>query len=86
MSIFEAGMLVCFGFAWPVNIYKSLKSRSTRGKSVMFLYVVLAGYASGIIHKLLYNRDIVLVLYIINMVMVTADTILYYRNRRYERK
>jgi len=79
-------MLICFGLAWPINIYKSLKSRSTKGKSVFFLYVVLIGYVSGITHKLIYSRDIVLVLYIINFVMVTIDTILFYRNRCYEKR
>lgn len=84
MSIFEAGMLVCFGFAWPLNIYKSIKSRSTKGKSELFLFVVILGYVSGITHKILYSRDIVLILYIINIVMVLTDTALFYRNKRYE--
>ena len=85
MSIFEAGMLICFGLAWPVNIYKSITSRSTKGKSVFFLYVVEVGYVSGIIHKLLYSPDLILGLYILNLLMVLADIILYYRNRRYEK-
>ncbi len=85
MSIFEAGMLICFGLAWPVNIYKSITSRSTKGKSVFFLYVVEVGYVSGIIHKLLYSPDLILGLYILNLLMVLADIILYYRNRRHEK-
>ena len=59
MSIFEAGMLICFGFAWPVNIYKSYKSRTAKGKSVFFLLIIILGYVFGIINKLLYNRDLV---------------------------
>ena len=85
MSFFEAGMLVCFGVAWPVNIYKSVTSRTTQGKSVFFLYVVIAGYISGIIHKLLYSPDIILLLYAINLIMVSVDTALFYRNRRLEK-
>jgi hypothetical protein len=84
MSIFEAGMLICFGLAWPVNIYKSIKSKSTGGKSEVFLLIILVGYAFGITHKILYSRDIVLVLYIINVMMVLVDTGLYYRNKKYE--
>lgn len=84
MSIFEAGMLICFGLAWPANIYKSLKSRSTSGKSEAFLIIILVGYIFGIIHKLLYSRDIVMILYIINLLMVLLDTILYYRNKKHE--
>ncbi len=86
MSIFEAGMLICFGLAWPVNIYKSIKSKSTGGKSQVFLLIVLIGYALGIVHKILYSRDIVLALYVINAVMVMIDTGLYYRNKKYEAK
>lgn len=85
MSIFEAGMLICFGFAWPINIYKSLKSRSTGGKSMFFSIVVDIGYIFGIIHKLLYSPDIVLYLYILNLLMVTFDLCLYFRNRKWEK-
>lgn len=84
MSIFEAGMLICFGLAWPVNIYKSIKSRSTKGKSAMFLMIVILGYIFGIIHKILYGRDIIMILYFINLLMVLVDLILYYRNKKYE--
>ncbi len=86
MSIFEAGMLLCFGLAWPVNIYKSIKSRTTKGKSLMFLYIVALGYVSGITHKLLFSRDIVLALYIINLMMVLTDLTLYYINLKRENK
>ena len=82
MSIFEIIMLLCFGFAWPVSIYKSYTSRETKGKSVVFLFVVVIGYISGITHKLLYSRDWVVFLYMLNMLMVTVDILMYYRNKR----
>jgi hypothetical protein len=82
MSIFEVMMLICFGAAWPFSIARSWKSRSTAGKSIIFLWIVLAGYVSGIIHKLLYNRDAVIVLYTLNSILVLIDIALYYRNRR----
>ncbi len=85
MSIFEGIMLVCFGFAWPLNIYKSLKTKSAKGKSLSFLIVVLIGYISGIIHKILYSNDIVMILYIINLCMVMIDTLLYFRNLKLDR-
>jgi hypothetical protein len=82
MSIFEVMMLICFGAAWPFSIARSWKSRSTAGKSIIFLWIVLAGYVSGIIHKLLYNRDAVIALYTLNSILVLIDIALYYRNRR----
>ena len=86
MSIFEIGMLVGFGFAWPSNIYKSLKSRTAAGRSLTFQWAILFGYVCGITHKLLYSNDIVLYLYILNFIMVSIDTCLYFRNRRLDRE
>jgi len=85
MSVFEIIMLVCFGAAWPFSIYKSFRSRSNSGKSVVFLFIILIGYISGLVHKIVYNFDLVIILYGVNAVMVSIDILLYFRNRRYER-
>ena len=82
MSIFETGMLLCFGAAWPMNIYKSYKSRTAAGRSILFQYAILLGYVCGITHKILYSRDVVLYLYILKFVMVAIDTVLYFRNKQ----
>ncbi len=84
MSILEAIMLICFGAAWPFSIIKSIKSKSTNGKSLLFLIVLILGYISGIANKLLNNNDIVLYLYILNLIMVSTDALLWVRNKRYE--
>jgi len=86
MSIFEIGMLVAFGFAWPFSIYRSYKSRQNGGKSLMFLYVIFFGYISGILHKIFYCFDPVIYLYILNAIMVSVDIALFYRNRRLTKK
>ncbi|MBI4682664.1 MAG: hypothetical protein HY757_06140 [Nitrospirae bacterium] len=82
MSIFEIAMLFCFGFAWPFSIYKSYKSGTNNGKSVVFLYIVLLGYLAGIMHKIMYSFDLVIVLYVTNGLMVLIDILLYCRNAR----
>lgn len=84
MSILEAIMLICFGAAWPFSIVKSIKSKSTNGKSLLFLVVLILGYIAGIANKLLNNNDIVLYLYILNLVMVSTDAILWIRNKKIE--
>lgn len=86
MSVFEIIMLLCFGIAWPFSIYKSYTSRQTQGKSVVFLMVIVIGYLSGIIHKLLYNKDWVVLLYMLNLIMVSTDIALFFRNRRLEKR
>ena len=82
MSIFEIGMLACFGAAWPMNIVKSYRSRTAAGRSITFQWAIIIGYVCGITHKILYSNDIVLYLYIINLIMVSIDTALYFRNKR----
>ncbi|MDD2393647.1 MAG: hypothetical protein PHV88_06265 [Eubacteriales bacterium] len=86
-SVFEAAMLICFGAAWPISVYKSWKSRKTGGKSVIFSFVIFVGYLSGITSKLLRDpSDPVIYLYFLNAVMVIADIALYFRNRKMEGK
>ena len=63
MSVFEAIMLVCFGLAWPFSIYKSATTRQVGSKSLLFLIALLIGYVAGILHKVLYNFDLVIILY-----------------------
>jgi hypothetical protein len=83
-SVFELIMLICFGISWPFSVYKSWKSKSTKGKSPVFLVVVWLGYVSGIVHKILYSRDLVILVYIFNLVMVGIDIGFYIINRRRE--
>jgi hypothetical protein len=86
MSLFEIIMLLCFGFAWPFSIYKSYKSRSTQGKSIAFLIIIVLGYLAGILHKLFYHYDGVIFFYILNLLMVMTDILLYLRNAKLARK
>ena len=86
MSVFEILMLLCFGAAWPVSLRKSWTSRTNSGKSVVFLFVIVVGYAAGIVHKLLNDRDPVIFLYALNMAMVSADIAVWFRNERIARR
>ena len=83
MSIFEFIMLACFGAAWPVALYKAYVSKRNDGVSLLFLYVVLLGYISGILHKLIFNFDFIILLYVLNFIMILANIVLYYRNFAY---
>ena len=85
MGIFEFLMLVCFGASWPFSIIKSLKSKSAKGKSLMFMTLVELGYTFGIIHKLLYSRNWVTWIYFALFLIVAFDIALYFRNRRLDK-
>ena len=85
-EFFEAVMLVCFGCAWPMSIYKLLKTKISRGKSFSFLIIILIGYVSGLSHALLENHgtghlSYVTYLYILNTSMVSIDLFFSYRYR-----
>lgn len=83
----EIAMLVLFGASWPFNIIKSIRSRTAKGKSVIFEYLVVAGYLCGIIAKLYTFANggglaLSTWFYLADMLMVLIDIRLYHRNRR----
>ena len=82
-SPFEIGMLICFGAGWPMSVIKTWQSKTSVGRSFGFLWVVFIGYVSGIMHKLFYQFDYVILLYSLNAILVAADLALcyYYRFR-----
>lgn len=86
-ELFETLMLICFGCSWPISVVKSYRSRTAKGKSVVFTYAIIIGYICGILGKIAGNNiNYVLVLYVLNLVMVMADLVLYYRNRQLDRR
>ena len=92
-EIFEVIMIVSFGASWPLNVLKSYKARTTKGKSLAFLLLIFFGYIAGIISKLIneaYMAEIgqkwyVLFFYVLNFIMVGADLCMYVRNRRLDK-
>jgi hypothetical protein len=93
-EIFEILMIVSFGASWPLNVMKSYKVRTTKGKSLFFLLLILIGYIFGITSKLInetYMAEIgqkwyVLFFYVLNFIMVFTDLLLYIRNYRLDQK
>ena len=89
-EVFEVIMIVSFGASWPLNVIKSYKARTTKGKSLGFLLLIFFGYIAGIISKFVneaYMAQIgtkwyVLFFYILNFLMVGADLVMYVRNKR----
>ena len=87
-EILEIIMIVSFGASWPLNVMKSLKAKTTKGKSLPFLCLILFGYIAGIISKLVSPsfKWYVLFFYCLNFVMVALDLIVYARNYRLDKK
>ncbi len=86
-EILEAAMVICFGLSWPISILKSWRSQTSKGKSIFFMSFILIGYACGILSKIATgNITYVFVFYVINLVMVSIDCGLYFRNARLDKK
>ena len=51
-ELLEIVMIVSFGASWPLNVLKSYKARTTKGKSLAFLCLIFFGYIAGITSKL----------------------------------
>ena len=78
-KIFEAVMMVCFGVSWPLSILRTYRVKNPAGKSIAFLWLIIVGYISGIVSKIVGgNIDWVIGLYAINAAMVATDLALVY--------
>lgn len=87
-EILEIIMVVSFGASWPLNVLKSFRSRTTKGKSLAFLLLIFFGYIAGIASKLTAEsfKWYVLFFYVLNLIMVGIDLLLYVRNRKLDKK
>lgn len=93
-EILEIIMIISFGASWPLNVIKSYKAKTAKGKSLPFLLLIFFGYIAGIMSKFAnqsYMANIsqkwyVLFFYVLNLLMVGIDIILYFRNRALDNK
>lgn len=93
-EILEIIMILSFGASWPMNVIKSYKARTAKGKSLAFMLLIFFGYIAGIASKFV-NADYmaafsqkwyVLFFYFLNILMVGIDIILYFRNKRLDKQ
>lgn len=92
-EILEIIMIVSFGASWPMNVIKSYKARTAKGKSFAFLLLIFFGYIAGITSKFMNEAYMasfsekwyVLFFYFLNLFMVGTDLILYFRNKKLDK-
>lgn len=92
-ELLEIIMIVSFGASWPLNVIKSYKARTAKGKSLAFLLLILFGYIAGISSKLINpvymsqfaEKWYVLFFYVLNFIMVGADILMYIRNKKLDK-
>ena len=71
---------------------KSIRTRSTKGKSLLFLILIDIGYIAGITSKFFSTSFVwttdwwVFAIYVINFMFVTADLLMYFINNKREKE
>lgn len=87
-ELLEIVMIVCFGCSWPMNLIKSYKARTTKGKSLAFLVMISIGYVSGIASKIVGGsfKWYVMFFYVLNLCMVLMDVAMYVRNYKLDQQ
>lgn len=85
-QMLEMAMLLCFGCSWPMSVYKNAKAKTARSMSLQFILLIILGYVAGIAAKLYtHTFNYVLAVYVLNLIIVSADLAVYFINRRYDR-
>lgn len=86
-ELLESTMLICFGLSWPMNLAKNIKAKSARNMSLQFILLIIIGYIAGISAKIYNHRfNYVLVVYLLNLIVVSANVVVFFINRRYDRQ
>ena len=86
-EILETVMLICFGFSWPLTVYRNIKSRTAKTMSLGFILLIIIGYIAGITAKISSdNIGFVLGVYILNLAIVSVNLGVYFRNRKLDRR
>lgn len=86
-SILETVMLVCFGFSWPLNVVKAYRAQTAKGNSLPFVLLIITGYIAGISAKIISGQiNYVLIAYIFNLIIVSVNVIVYFRNVSFDKK
>ncbi len=89
-ELLEAIMVISFGLSWPMSVIKAFRSRTAKGKSLFFTFFIGIGYVAGVIWKIIEFANTgtfkyPAVFYVINLIMVTIDIILYFRNHKLDK-
>lgn len=94
-DLLEAMMILCFGLSWPISIRKSWVSRTAKGKSLFFECFLWIGYVFGIARKFLlwgaaegslgWLFYLSWAFYCLNIIEITIDMLLYFRNVKLDR-
>ena len=86
-NFLEAAMLICFGLSWPLSLIKNIKAKSAKNMSLQFTLLIITGYIAGISAKIIGHKiNYVLAIYLLNLLIVSANIVVYYINKGYDQR
>lgn len=86
-ELLEAAMLVCFGFSWPISLLSNIRAKTAQHMSLQFILLITLGYVAGITSKIIRHQfNYVFAVYILNLIMVSANIAVYFINRGHDRR
>ena len=86
IEVCETIMLICFGLSWPISLIRNIKSKSANGMNLQFTLLIIFGYVAGITAKILGGQfNFVFAMYILNILVVSCNVVVYFVNRRYDK-
>ena len=92
-TLCETVMIVCFGLSWPMSVYKSWRSRTAKGKSLLFELFIWVGYIFGISKNFILYAEgksgwiffLGWAFYFLNFFMISTDIALFFRNTKLDK-
>ena len=85
--VLETVMLICFGFSWPLSVIRNYRSKTAKSMSLPFILMIIVGYAAGLAAIIIsHSAGYVLIVYFFNLLMVLANLVIYFINRRADLK
>jgi hypothetical protein len=85
--LLETGMLVCFAVGLVSNLFKSIRARTARGRSGVFIALIGIGYIFGLSRKIVgHSFDLAFIFYCFNFCVNLADGCFFLRNKKLDQK
>ncbi len=79
-------MLLLFASAWPFNIVRAWRARTSVGNSVVFMVVIEIAYLCGMLSKIVAdNVNYVFAFYVLDFCLVGIALCIWFRNRAIDR-
>ena len=85
-GIYEVIMLLCFFAAWPMSVVKSYRARTTTGKKSRISDYDYCRLCCWNCEQVYERRRLCDYFYVINLLIVGVDLVLYFRNLRLDKK